>query len=437
MTQLLTSLLAFIFALGVIIFIHELGHLLVAKLFDTRVKTFSLGFGKRLFGTQRGETDYRVSLIPLGGYVALGGENPEDATGDPREFLSKPRWQRILVYLAGPVMNVVLSVALIALTFMIGIELMNFSRVDPVIGRIEPDSSAAVSGLQPEDRILTANGDETDSWQALAFVLQTSPERPVTLRYQRGESEETATTRVTPARVPRYEMGDWAGLVPKVLPQIIRVEPGRPAEAAGLQPGDQLRTMDGKPIVSQTDFVEHIEAHAGEEVTLQVERNGELVSVAVVPEDRGGSGKIGVQIGVSAYQRYGFVRALRESVHQNIEIVRQTFLLLGKILTGELSARSNLGGPIEIAAQSGAAAERGFSSLLYFMGFISISIAILNLMPIPILDGGQIVILLVESVIRRDLPLKIKEAVTQVGFVLIMLLMLMVIWFDLARNFGG
>lgn len=437
MTQLLTSLLAFIFALGVIIFIHELGHLLVAKMFDTRVKTFSLGFGKRLFGIQRGETDYRVSLIPLGGYVALGGENPEDATGDPREFLSKPRWQRVLVYLAGPVMNVVLSVALIALTFMIGIELMNFSRVDPVIGRIEPDSSAAASGLQPEDRILTANDEEIDSWQALAFVLQTSPERPVTLRYQRGESEETATAQVTPAKVPRYEMGDWAGLVPKVLPEIIRVEPGRPAEEAGLQAGDQLRRMDGKPIVNQTDFVEHIEAHAGDDVVLQVERGGKLVSLTVVPEDRGGSGKIGVQIGVSAYQRYGFVRALRESVHQNIEIVRQTFLLLGKILTGELSARGNLGGPIEIAAQSGAAAERGFSSLLYFMGFISISIAILNLMPIPILDGGQIVILLVESVIRRDLPLKIKEAVTQVGFVLIMLLMLMVIWFDLARNFGG
>jgi len=435
MNQLLTSTLAFIFALGVIIFIHELGHLLLAKLFDTRVKTFSLGFGKRLFGFERGGTDYRVSLIPLGGYVALGGENPEDATGDPREFMSKPRWQRILVYLAGPAMNIVLSVALIAVTFMVGIEMMNFSRVDPVVGQIEEGTSAAAAGLLPGDRILTANGEPVDSWQSLTFVLHTSPEQPVDLTVRRGE--ETLSTQVTPAKIERYEMGDWAGLVPQVVPTVAQVLADTPAQRAGLRVGDQLRSVDGRPIAGTTDFIEYIEQHAGEEVLLQVSRDGRLVQVPVVPEDEGGAGKIGIQIGANVYQKYGFFRAIEESVHQNVEIVRQTFALLGKIVTGQLSARGNLGGPIEIAAQSGAAARRGFSSLLYFMGFISISIAILNLMPIPILDGGQIVILLVESVIRRDLPLKIKEAVTQVGFVLIMLLMLMVIWFDIARNWGG
>lgn len=435
MSNLFITILAFVFALGVVIFIHELGHLLVAKLFDTRVKTFSLGFGKRLFGFERGETDYRVSLIPLGGYVALGGENPEDATGDPREFMSKPRWQRILVYLAGPAMNVVLSVALIAVTFMIGIEMMNFSRIAPVVGNVEQGSSAEAAGLQPGDRILTADGEEIDAWQDLHFILTTSPERPVTLEVDRGE--ETFTTQVTPAKHPRYEVGDWAGLFPDALPEVGVVLEGSPAERAGLQPGDQLRTMDGQPIAGTIEFIEYIEQRAGQEVALEIARGGKVLELPVVPEDEGGSGKIGIQIMVSVFQQYGPVRAFQESLSQNVEIVRQTFALLGKILTGQLSARGNLGGPIEIAAQSGAAARRGFSSLLYFMGFISISIAILNLMPIPILDGGQIVILTVESVIRRDLPLKLKEAVTQVGFVLIMLLMLMVIWFDLARNFGG
>jgi regulator of sigma E protease len=242
---------------------------------------------------------------------------------------------------------------------------------------------------------------------------------------------------VTPAKIERYDMGDLAGLVPQVLPEVTDVRPDSPAQHAGLRVGDQLRSVDGRPITGTLDFIQYIEQHAGEEVRLRVAREGRLVTVPVVPEDEGGAGKIGIGIGANVYQKYPFFRAIRESVDQNVEIVRQTFALLGKILTGQLSARGNLGGPIEIATQSGAAARRGFTYLLYFMGFISISIAILNLMPIPILDGGQILILCIESVIRRDLPLKIKEAVTQVGFVLIMLLMLMVIWFDIARNWGG
>lgn len=433
MNQVLISLLAFVFALGVIIFIHELGHLLVAKLFDTRVKTFSLGFGTRLLGFQRGETDYRISLVPLGGYVALGGENPEEATGDPREFLSKARWQRVLVYLAGPAMNVVLSVVLFAVTFSIGIELPNLDQTEPVIGEVVEGSSAAQQGIHQGDRILVADGQPIESWQELSFILQTSPERPVELTVQRGPRTLTAT--VTPGKIPRYEVGDSAGLIPKLLPEITGVLPDSPAEHAGLRAGDQLRSVDGRPIVDTAQFVQFIEEHAGEQVLLEISRAGQILSVPIVPEDQGGVGKIGTGIGI--YQKYGFPRALTESVRHNVQIVKQTFLLLGKILSGQLSAKGSLGGPIEIAKQSGEAAQRGVSWLLYFMGFISISIAILNLMPIPILDGGQVTILVIESVIRRDLPLKIKEAVTQVGFVLIMLLMLMVIWFDLARNWGG
>lgn len=437
MSQIFINTLAFVFALGVIIFIHELGHLLVAKLFDTRVKTFSLGFGKRIFGFQRGETDYRVSLVPLGGYVALGGEHPEDATGDPREFVSKPRWQRILIYLAGPAMNVVLSVGLIALAFMIGVQVPNWSAIAPVVGEVEEGSSAERAGILPGDRVVTVGGEPVEGWQTVQYALLTSPEQPVELELNRDG--ETFTARVTPGVTEKYETGDTAGLFPELLPEVVRVLPESPAERAGLQPGDTLKAVDGRPLASVTDFVEYVGERAGEEVAIEVMRDDRKVVVPTVPAaDSAGSGKVGISIGYpSVFQRYGAGEALVESVKLNVDIVVQTFDLLGKIVTGRLSASGNIGGPIEIAAQSGAAARRGFSYLLYFMGFISISIAILNLMPIPMLDGGQIVILLLESTIRRDLPLKVKEMVTQVGFVLIMALMLIVIWFDLARNLGS
>lgn len=436
MSDFLTNTIAFIFALGVIIFIHELGHLLIAKLFDTRVKTFSLGFGKRLFGFERGETDYRVSLIPLGGYVALGGEQPEDATGDPREFMSKPRWQRILVYLAGPAMNVVLSVGLIAGAFMIGVQLPNLSAIEPVVGEVEAGSSAATAGIEAGDRIVAVEGETVESWETVIFTLLTSPAKPVELELERDG--ETFTARVVPGKVPGYEVGDSAGLVPSFLPEVIALIPGKPAEAAGLLPGDKLKSTDGRPIGSVSDFIQFVEEHAGEEIRVEVERAGQRLVIPVVPQEQAGVGKIGASIGISnTFQKYGPGRAFAESWRENLSIVQQTFALLGKIVTGQLSARGSLGGPIEIAAQSGAAARRGFSYLLYFMGFISISIALLNLMPIPLLDGGQILVLLIESVIRRDLPLKVKEAIAQVGFVLIMLLMVVVIYFDLARRMGG
>lgn len=436
MSQILVSILSFVFALGVIIFIHELGHLVVAKLFDTRVKTFSLGFGKRIWGFERGETDYRVSLIPLGGYVALGGENPEDATGDPREFMSKPRWQRILIYLAGPVMNIVLAVALIAVSLMIGVNLPNLGAIEPVVGQVEEGSSAAAAGIEPGDRIVAVAGDPVESWQDIHFTLVTSPEKPVELTVESDGARRTAT--VTPGMVGKYGHGDSAGLIPEILPEVLNVLVDTPAAEAGFQPGDEVRSVDGELTVRLEDFIRLVSDRGGEEVTVEVLRDGQPVELRVTPEGPPGEGKIGVNIGYpTIFQRYGPVEAVRESVQQNIDIVVQTFALLGKIATGEASARNNLGGPIEIAAQSGEAARRGVSFLFYFMGFISISIAILNLLPIPILDGGQIVILTVEVVIRRDLPLRVKEVVTQVGFVLILLLMLTVIWFDISRNFFG
>lgn len=433
MPAFLISGLAFLFALGVIIFVHELGHLLAAKAFGVRALTFSLGFGKRLWGFQWGETEYRVAAIPFGGYVRLGGENPGEASDDPREFLNRPRWQRIVVYLAGPAMNVALAILLIAIVFMVGIEVPDLGGTPPVVGAVEEGSSAAAVGLQPGDRILALNGKEVASWQEVAFGLMTSPERPVALQVRRGQ--EVFATQVVPGKVPRYEVGDTAGLYPQLLPRVTQLVPGMPAAEAGFRVGDELRTVDGRPVTGSMDFVRHIEERAGETVRVEVLRHGRLVELAVVPVEQDGKGKIGV--GIGAFQRYGPLRAIAESARYNVQIVRQTFVVLGKIFSRELSARSALSGPIEIAVQSGAAARTGFKYLLHLMGFISMSIAILNLFPIPILDGGQILILCVEGLIRRDLSLRFKELINQVGLVVILLLMLVVIYFDLARNLPG
>lgn len=428
--DLLTNIAAFIFALGVIIFVHEAGHLAVGKAFGMRTLAFSLGFGKRLFGFKRGETDYRVSLVPLGGYVSFGGEDPTEESSNPRDFHNKPRWQRILVFLAGPAMNVVLAIVLIAFVFMVGVQVSALPDIPAVVGTVFPDEPAAQAGLQTGDEILAVDGDAIDDWDEVQFALITSPDRDVSLTVRRDGSEFDVVVR--PAKVPRYEYGD-AGVLPKMLPTISNVVSGTPAEAAGFQPGDEVRGVDGRGIGSGNDLIAYIEQRPGQSLAVEVQRGDELLVLDVVPADEGtGKGRIGVNL--SYFQRFPPGEALMQSVRFNWQITQQTFQVLGKIVTGQIAAKSALSGPLEIAAMSGAAVRSSFVSLLQLMGLISISIAILNLLPIPVLDGGQITVLLIESVRRRDLSLALKERIQQVGFVMIMMLMGLVLYFDFVKN---
>jgi len=424
-----SNIAAFVFALGVIIFVHEAGHLLMAKLFRVRVLTFSLGFGKRIWGFHRGGTDYRVSLIPLGGYVRLGGEDPAEVSDDPHEFLNIPRWQRILVYLAGPAMNIVLAVLLIAVVLMVGIEVPTMRDIPPVIGSVAPDSPAEEAGLEVGDRIVELEGNEVSSWDEVLFTFITSPERRLELIVERGDRRLELT--ITPAKMPKIEMGE-TGAFPTILPRIAQVLPNTPAEKAGFAAGDEIVGVDDREMTKWRDFVEYIEARPGQAVAVEVLRNGGRVTLEVVPADEAGKGKIGVRHGY--FQRLPPHLALVESVRFNWDMARQTLNVLGKIVTGRLAAKSALSGPIEIAALSGAAARSGFRHLIQLMGLISISIAILNLLPIPVLDGGQITVLLIESVLRRDLSLQVKERINQAGLLLIVMLMVVVLYFDLVKN---
>lgn len=430
MTTFLINTAAFVFALGVIIFVHEGGHLLAAKFFRVHAHVFSLGFGKRLWGFERGGTDYRVSLVPLGGYVQLSGEDPSEVGDDPREFLNKPRWQRIVIYLAGPAMNVLLAILLVAVVFMAGIEVSAPPDLPSVVGSVRSESPADLAGLTPGDVITAIDGKAVTRWEEVRFAILTSPGKPVELGFDR--EDQALTTTLVPDTVPKYEFGD-AGVFPEMLPRVAGLFEDDPAEAAGLLVGDEIRAVDGRPLSGQREFVEYLSERPGESIEVEVVRGDESLTLVVVPRDNEGRGWIGVKLAATSFQRYGPLESVVQSCRFNWDVTRQTFAVLGKIFSGRLAAKSALSGPIQIAALSGAAARSGLTDLLHLMGLISISIAILNLMPVPVLDGGQIAILLVESLFRRDLSLTLKERVNQVGFVLIIMLMVMVLYFDLRK----
>lgn len=430
--QILSNILAFLFAVGVIVFVHEAGHHLVAKAFGVRVVTFSLGFGQRLWGFRRGGTDYRISLIPLGGYVHFGGQDPSETTGEPGDFLSKPRWQRILILAAGPIMNVLLAVILVAVVFMVGTRLGNQTDLPPVVGGVAEGSPAQAAGLAAGDRIVRIDGAAVSNWQQVSMALLTSPEQPVEVVYEHDGVERR--TVVTPLALPKYELGE-AGVFPAVPARVARVVAGSPAARAGLRFGDALLRVGDQPIGERDEFARYVEPRAGKPVEITIERNGSKRVVTVVPEaDEEGKGRVGIFIDRFHYQRFPPLEALAASVRYNAETTAQIFQFLGKIFERRISAQSALGGPIEIAAFSGAAARSRFRDLLFFMALISLNLFILNLLPIPVLDGGQIAILAVESTLRRDLSVRMKERMTQVGLVIIVMIMAMALAFDLAKN---
>jgi regulator of sigma E protease len=316
---------------------------------------------------------------------------------------------------------------------MTGFAARDSSDVPPVVGMVDPGSPAERAGLEAGDRVVTVEGEEVDSWQDLMFAILTSPEKPLRLEYERlsgapGSPAPRLATMLRPERVPRDEVGE-AGVHPLVV--IGEVLPGSAAEAAGIRVGDAVLTIDGKGIESFFELREQVIHRPNEPLEVVVLRAGEKISLVVVPRpDRQGA-LIGVGQPV---RRYSFGEAVVESVRFNTDLTVQILFLVEKIFERRISLRASLGGPIEIAAVSGAAARRGFRDLLLFMSFISINLFIFNLFPIPILDGGQILVLLVEGTLRRDLSTRLKERITQVGLVMIVMLMAMALYFDLSKN---
>ena len=430
--QILSNILAFIFALGVIVFVHESGHYLVAKAFGVRVLTFSLGFGRSLWSMRRGDTEYRVCWLPLGGYVSFAGQDPSERSSNPREYQNQARWRRVLILVAGPAMNVVLSIVLVTVVFATGVAVGDPDELPAVLGAVEEGGAAERSGLQTADRIVRIDGKEVSRWQEFSFAVLTSPERPLELDYERiveGGSPERGTVELNPDKAERDEVG-LAGVYPLVM--IGKVIEGSAAEEAGFREGDAVLSIDGDPIRGFSDLRDKVIDRPDQELVAEVLRGEQRLVVSVVPR-RNADGQVMIGVGQTV-REYALVEALSESVRFNAEVTVQILALIRKLFERRISLKASLGGPIEIAAVSGEAARQGFRSLFLIMAFISINLFIFNLLPIPILDGGQIFILLVESTLRRDLSLRLKELITQVGLVMIVMLMAMALYFDLSKN---
>lgn len=440
------NILWWLVLIGVMINIHELGHFWAARYFDVKVDAFSFGFGLRLFGFRRGETDYRVSLIPFGGYVKMAGEQFGDGvtpgtdaaahSDDPRHLLSKPRWQRLIILFAGPFMNIVLAVAVLTGLYMVKYQKVSDADMEAVIGHVMPDSPAAKAGITDGDRIVKMDGKVNPTWEDVGLKEMESAYRPMYLTILRNGN--TFNTTVTPTLSDRTGVG-FAGWDERGQIQLSDVEHGMPADQAGLKRGDLIIALNGQPIHSQIKFQEMTKNSGGQPIRIEYQRKGVTNEVTVRPVYAKIDGPARWMIGVVPQQKLDFITtrlsfpdALGASVRENAKGA----MMMGEVLKGLVERRmstKNLAGPIGIAVETGDAARQGPSVFLMWMGVVSLQLAIVNLLPIPILDGGGILMLLIEMVMQRDLSLNVKEAVFKVGFVCIMLILVFTIYNDISR----
>jgi regulator of sigma E protease len=417
------------------ILIHEFGHFLVARLFGVRVDVFSVGLGPRLFGMKRGATDYRVSAVPVGGYVRMAGENPSDErTGDPDEFLSKPRWQRMFIVLAGPTTNLLLAIALTAGLFMYGGEQPTYADKPVVIAGVLKDSPAQEGGMQAGDHIVSFAGAENPTWDRIALELALSaPGRsePVIVERQGQRVSLSVKSDVQPFAVVGY---------PAEPVLVGAVNSGGAAEAAGLMPGDAIVAANGHAMQSYLQLSEFIQENGGQPLELEIERNSQRQTIRLQPAwgDPDGTPRwlIGINYRFATVQRsYAAPAAIVKASQFHIVLSSKLLSMIGQLFTGRASMKQ-LQGPLGIVQESSRAARRGFGDLISFMALVSLNLGVLNLLPIPILDGGHIVMLGIEGALRKDLSLKVKERILTTGMVLLLAVFLFVTFNDISRLLG-
>ncbi|MFQ5723179.1 MAG: RIP metalloprotease RseP [Terriglobia bacterium] len=434
------GILVGLFVLGLMVLAHEWGHFVVARLLRVRVDIFSIGFGPRLFGWRRGPTDYRVSAVPLGGYVKMAGDDlGQGRAGAPDEFLSKPRWQRALIILAGPTMNILLAIVLLAGLYTVaGYQRAAYLDQPPRLAGVEPDTPAARAGLGAGDLVVELDGRPTPTWEDVRLATLLGGKEPLAVTIERGT--ERFTLVLQPELRGRRQVG-FVGWVPYNPLVVTEVEPGMPAAQAGLEVGDEIVAVEGEStsVLGAEGFVERIQASAGASLPLTIRRGGESLEVEVRAEERAWRGEtryfLGIGIGPRLVsQKLGPVAALKQSLAGNWRFAGVLLEVLQRLFTGRASLRQ-LEGPIGITILSGRAAQLGLASLISLMALISINLGALNLLPIPILDGGHLFVLAIEGARRRDLSLRFKELVTQVSFVLLMLLFAFVMFNDIRRYF--
>jgi regulator of sigma E protease len=434
------SIVSVFFVLAVMILVHELGHFAAAKFFGVRVEVFSIGFGKRLVGWRRGGTDYRISALPFGGYVKMSGENPMDQrSGSPDEFASHPRWQRVVIALAGPFMNIALAIGLLTFVYMVHYEHPLYLDQAAVVGWVSPGSAAEKAGIQPGDKIIQIGSAKNPDWEYVLSKILISPHSAVQLTIQRGDQQLQKT--LFPDTVGQDRLGD-AGIVAQQPFTVTQMEPSMPAAKAGIQVGDDIVAVDGMPVRSTQSLSHLLQQSKNHPVVLTVKRKGEDLNFTVTPQlATSDDGQKVYRIGIISMpvrvDKLPFSQALSRSIESNQKNSMLILELVKRMIERKISVKQ-MEGPIGIARISGMAAqEKGWTPLMQVMAAISLNLGIFNLFPIPILDGGLILLLLIESVIRRDISQPIKERIYQAAFVCLILFAGLVIFNDMMKIIPG
>jgi len=450
--EVIIAILAVIFVLGVAINIHEFGHFIVAKLFGMRVEAYSFfGLGPRIWGFRIGHTDYRISAIPLGAYVKLygdeatasleGGASKKEPVPESELYELRPRWQKFLVILGGPLMNILLALAIpfiIALTY--GVP----SNPAPIVGFVRPGGEAEKAGLKVGDRIVKFDGIENPTWRRIERDVLLMPEKQIPITVERDGSR--VDLFITPIKVT--ESGQTFGVLdfePDLGTEpvvVVRIEPNMPAAQSGLQVGDWIVSVNGKPVRNRQEMKKFINEAKDQPIKLSVVRNGERLEIETRAVQKDKDWLIGIGFNntlSSARETVGVLGALAFAWETNVEILRMTAKAFGQVSTGERSARDTVSGPIgivQIIVQM--VTSTGFLGLLSLLGVISLNLGIFNLLPIPLLDGGQIMMLGIEkvySMFGKTMSVMVKERIQMVGLVLILILIVLTTFNDISRLF--
>ncbi len=425
------TLIYFLIVIGILVFVHEFGHFIMAKRAGVRVEKFSLGMGPAIPGLRfkKGDTEYVISALPLGGYVKMAGENPdEEPTGAADEFQSKTVWQRALIAFTGPFTNIVLAFVVMPFVFMVG----TYTLGTPKVGYIEKGSPAETAGIEVGDVIEKVNGRRVTDGEKAEMLIAVNPDTDISVLVDRNGEKKTLALR--PKLDTEQKIG-VSGLYPDFPAEVGRVMPGYPAEKAGFKENDKIIAVDGQKIYYWNQFSTMVKKSEGKELLITVEREGKEMQISTVPKEDQGRYVLGIEPVVRLmFKKYGIIDSLSLGFDKTVEFIDITFLTLKKLLTFNLSIKT-LGGPVMIAQMSGKAAAAGLSSFLSLLAMISISLGILNLLPIPILDGGLILFLIIEAIRRKPLSRKVMERAQSIGAAVLITLIAVVSYNDVMRMF--
>ena len=428
----------FLIVLSVLVLFHELGHYLAARYFGVRVESFSIGFGPRLLGVKRNGTDFKICLLPFGGYVKMAGMFPADeSTGDPGDLSSKPRWQRLIVSAMGPIFNFILAVALLTGLYMYRYERAKFLDEAPLIGFVAPGSAADGAGLAAGDIVRSLDAVPTPTWKALTLESSLVAGRPVDIEYERDGDSLRSTINI-PSDEPMRTLAD-PGWSESHYVLVSGVGEGSPAEAAGLKPGDFILAVNLELVKTIGHVIHIVASSGGRPLVLEVYRDGEAVSLEAHPTREGDDGVWRVGVTLSARHKFvdrplPFLEAFERSADENWGYAGVIFRTLRSMMVGDVSL-DTLEGPVGIYEHTQDAASYGLNALLQLMALISVNLGIINLVPVPVLDGGHISLLLVESMLRRDVSAGVRARITQAGLLFIMILFGIVMYNDIMRKF--